>query len=728
MNLRRRGIYLLTSLIFALMVVMFVSAGLMLGRGGTHAAVHAADLEAADLAAQSGLQYCLARLVENPAWRGNGNARVVDTPELVVEEDNGNIVGLLLDQGRVSQFRVRFNYQDDAHGDADGTPDPALTIQHPFVSVNNLVNGGSAGLPRADGPAYSVLPASPRPANIPGHSVALLVEGRTGPGLRDHTGAAPNAPPAGSVHTRVLEATYRIENLPGADAVAQGGSNIEARLQDVTGVMSVTSASGGETPRVRSKGTVSVTNPDGSALANYASDGGEVLSGPGSLNANYDAGQVTVNTEAAGSGFYNLTWSDVKKADASDPTLPAGTYVWWDNGTLHYYDMNYSDYVTFIEGSPSSEGALVDPGALPSGLSIDLAARRVTITGDLSIAPTGAGSTDFAMIPRSGAQEEPDSAAAGGPAPALPGSRPADAASATNYYNVVVNDFNVGAPFHQLLMTLGTTGSIDDGSGNTITWDIGNLNMNNDKALALQHLFSGGSFHSVDPPAALVNGASSPFTLDIANFNTWVSAAPLGGEPEGEIDLGGAVTDSLTVKDLEVHFQPPSGQSATLSAAGNVRIGAGVFGEGGSITSEREIRIVGARTDLAANPNGVEGVNLYAKGDIVLNALVPNTASPGNFLYESFNLKGVVYTWGNFVAQLGYEGPDVGAWGNLNIHGAIIAYGGDPATQQPGDGGGGAIRVTAHGANFVYDPAYLLGVHQTLPPSPLSPLYWDRLH
>lgn len=103
-------------------------------------------------------------------------------------------------------------------------------------------------------------------------------------------------------------------------------------------------------------------------------------------------------------------------------------------------------------------------------------------------------------------------------------------------------------------------------------------------------------------------------------------------------------------------------------------------------------------------------------------------ASPGNFIFEDFNLKGVVYTWGNFEARLGYVGPDVGDCGDLNIQAAIVAYGGGPTTQQPGQAGGGAIRITAHGANFVYDPAYLLGLAQTLPPRPLRPLYWDRLH
>lgn len=731
MRASRRGALLIVSLFFVLLVAMFVSASLLLGRGGQFAGAQSEAGESAEMAARSGIQYCLARLVENPAWRGDGNARVVDTPSLIAEEDNGNVIGLITQDGRVSQFRVRFNYQDDAQGNADGLPDPNLVIDHEWVSVNNLLNNGLFGLPLADGPGYSVQNSSPRRAQIPAHTVALVVEGRAGPGLRDFNPNVLSAAPAGSVYSRVLETTYRIDSILGLDAGTQAGGSIQARFQDNTGALTVNSADSEQTARVRSKGHVSVRTYDGSSNARYVSDDGEVMTADGALTANYDSAAINVATEDPAAGFYELQWDEIRRAGTGDETLAAGIYVWWDDGSLHYYDRSYDDYVTFITANPTDGGTVVDPSNLSQAFEVDLANRTMTVRQDLLIAPTANGTRDFAVIPRSGAQEEPDSAAA---SQQLSVQYPSSVSSAVAYYNQM-QDYNMA--LHALLIQIAPQGGNFNGSqGGSISWYPQQPYIVINGGQYLEDFFGGSdTFQAaggvVNPLYAnLVQGQE--FSLDVTGLNSFLTQQQQQGQVQvlspapGAIDLG-SITDDLNVTDLELHFKPAEGESAVLSSSGNVRIGAGVFGTGGSITSEGDIRIVGARTDLAANPNGAQGVNLYAQGDIILSALAPDPNNPGNFVYHDFDLKGVIYTWSNFSAQLGYQGNDVSRWGSLNIEGALVAYGGDPSEDEPGANGGGVIDLVAGSANVTFDPGYLAGLQENPTPSPLDRLYWNRL-
>ncbi len=64
-------------------------------------------------------------------------------------------------------------------------------------------------------------------------------------------------------------------------------------------------------------------------------------------------------------------------------------------------------------------------------------------------------------------------------------------------------------------------------------------------------------------------------------------------------------------------------------------------------------------------------------------------------------LKGLVYTWKDFNAK------DL-AGGSLSIHGGIVAYGGDPSSQDPGDNGHGKISIkNGKTVTFTYDPDYM---------------------
>ena len=82
--------------------------------------------------------------------------------------------------------------------------------------------------------------------------------------------------------------------------------------------------------------------------------------------------------------------------------------------------------------------------------------------------------------------------------------------------------------------------------------------------------------------------------------------------------------------------------------------------------------------------------------------MMHNTSS--GFTDLSFNdtiLKGLVYTWKDFKAR------DLGG-GSLSIRGGIVAYGGDPSSDDPGANGYGKVSLNnGKYVTFTYDPDYM---------------------
>ncbi len=149
---RGRGIALISSLFFVLIIAMIVRGILALNPANLRLADSAYDDLLARRAAEAGEAYARARLNEDTAWKAGGNAVIVNTPELQVIEDNGNVLGLIHDaKGVASAFRLRFNYQDGAGG-GDGLPDPAPNhkVDNIYCSVNNLMGKSALTVPLAD--------------------------------------------------------------------------------------------------------------------------------------------------------------------------------------------------------------------------------------------------------------------------------------------------------------------------------------------------------------------------------------------------------------------------------------------------------------------------------------------------------------------------------------------------------------------------------------------------
>jgi hypothetical protein len=725
----RRAFYFPSLLMLSVLLAMLTTAAISLVTSDQRASSKLTGNDAALKAADAGLRYAQARLGEDPSWRGDGNTLVVNTPDLAVRENYGNVIGAIrATGGEWAQFRIRFNYQDDAVGNQDGLPDPVMWVDNPFVSINNVLGGAAAPVPRADGANFAVTPASQTPYEVPLGTVCVLVEGRAGPALRqlDSTNLDPPLAAGHGVTRRVVEAYLRVNSVPNTDAAAMAAGNIQVDLN--TKEMTVEDDSAG-VPRLRSKSEISV---NGGAATNLKADNGETQSGSGNLTANYDANKVTPKTEDPNAGFYQLTWNDVKKATASDPTIAAGTYVLWQDGTFHYYDMNYDAYKAYIEGNPGDVGQVLTATDLPSSFQVDTndpLKPKLTITGNTFVQPTGA-SDQFNLIPREGAKEDPDSAGGGG---ALTYAQQQDAV----IQNVLPGlSFNyVSTPSHNVSWTVPLAGPVPGGiqeyihpSGTGQGWagylrltdngdGTGTLVLDDRATLDLNPRLNTNPVGALQRAMTIANGNGDQAVLQVAA----AIAGTTGGAAVSQgIDLGGAITDTLKPDNIKIEFKPPSGTSAILSATGDVRLGSNVTGEGGSITSGGTIRLIGAGTDLSASLT--DGLNLYAKGDIVLSSL--KQKSDTEYEFKDFKMKGVIYTWGNFTAKVGLENnAQVTKWGKFSLEGALVAYGGDPAGS-PGNLGGGNIYIKADEAKLKFDPAYLVQINQNPPPGALSQSFY----
>lgn len=415
---RRKAVVLISTLVLVVIIFMVFVAAVALIPGQQAASRNLYENRAAAQAAEAGMQYAQARLQERPTWRGDGDGTtptfsfVSPDGNLAVEENNGNVLGYVRTAGRQldMQFRIRFNYYDGAvgsAGDADQLNDPPLFLDTPYVSVNNLAGSASIPVPRAvdSGGVFRVTPASPMPYDAPRFTACILVEGRAGQGLRDQWagGLNPNPNPGNRLVVRtVQEAYFRRGNIAGLDAVAYSGLDIGA---NTLGQVRVSSASGSDIPRVRSNGNVAVSSLPGGSASYTTDTGGEVyVNNTGSFMVNGAASTAPAGiqqTTPTGK-FLQLKWSKIKKAQATDANVAAGTYLWRQGGGgayLEYYPQNYDPLATYAPGSGTviTSGSGMELTTL-GGIAVDPTKYEVKFSKNVWVRPTGS-VTGFAIVP-----------------------------------------------------------------------------------------------------------------------------------------------------------------------------------------------------------------------------------------------------------------------------------------------------------------------------------------
>lgn len=656
--MNRRGIALITVLFMVLLITMMVTAAVKTAPGNLAAANSYGDRQYALMAAEAGVNYARARLKENLNWRGSadsGPVEVVRTPDdsLVVIEDHGNVIGLMrLGPGEFAQFQMRFNHQDGA-GNDDGLddPDPAFGMALPYISANNLTSASALGKFRDTGSG-----ATDTGLDVPGLQAYVAVEGLAGPGLRDADPQNPTALQGRGLSRVVVEAHLQAGFGGSLDAAAMAAGNIQTYIspEDPGEVdptrsprdprLELESAVWGSDripPKARAKGTFGVTSARSGA--NLYSRDGSVDTQSSSLEAGTIANsELTVGYETDGAGFYQLGWSDIHHADSAPNSsdavnLKAGTYVVFDDLSVHYYDMSYDDYAAHILGAGGpGTGNPEDPG---TPLNDNLEQAR-------------------------------------------------------NNFGQVGGD-----------------------------------------AIELHHTTTVGS--NLEAQLLIHRDVFVEPTANTSDFTFITRRGPIEGRPQSDGTVPGELYPSAGLHSTKVQFQfvPRGGEQATVSCPGKVTIGCRVWGDGGAITAEDDIKIVGAGAlSAVAVDEGGDGLSLYTKGNIDLNGYkYGSDNNSGRFGDLAF--RGVLYAWGDIKVKFSSDPGEADTdfynhFGRFTCRGAMVAYGGDPSGA-PGSGGGssnagnGNIEIQASWSKLVYDPSYIGSLDQTALPDRMNVISWN---
>ncbi|MBN9414106.1 hypothetical protein ABS71_08655 [bacterium SCN 62-11] len=422
--MKRSRAFVLLSVMFVMLVVgMLLRAAIIRMPVVTGAYRHASDREEARRAAESGLEYALTRLRENPRWCGNSNGVVVDQAGIRVAEQNGNVIGNLTQEGGASsQFRLRFNYQDGPGG-GEGMPNPPsdFWIKSPWVSVNNLLGTSNANIPQGDGADGRVQDPPTLLGLVPSQSVTLRCEGVC------------------NSQTSVVESVYRVTaNHAVSDAVVMAGGDLKLNtLGNVTLDASHPRNSADNWVRLRTKKSFAAMHPGGDAAQLRVAPERKAQIGHDpsrSMTGSYDADKLSIVPETSddGNDFYSVKWENVHQADSNSNTntavhIPAGTYAAWDDGSVHYFDKTLSQYRRFISNPANRDnqgtvvsanleelrtgtnvernpGMSVKPHNLPyyqsDNLRYEPGVLWRTKNTDMLVEPSSTGKLDFSLVPK----------------------------------------------------------------------------------------------------------------------------------------------------------------------------------------------------------------------------------------------------------------------------------------------------------------------------------------
>lgn len=617
---KRRGIAIIISLMMMVLVLMFVTAMVVTFPTTVEASRDSAEGRLAQAAAQSGVDYAWCRLQEKPTWKGDGNGNatttIINTPQLTVTEDRGDVWGFLTDSlGNKSQFRIRFNWHNGAGG-ADGLSDPARMIPTQFVSFNNLDQAAPAPVRRGVVNSTSMITtSSPSPYSVAQYSCCLLVEGLAGTGLSSTTPASPIPPAnAGRVVRQTLEVELGRPTLANLDSAVYGSKISASGGGQIVDVESA----GAALPRSRTLDDIALT---GGAKYKTAS-GGSIVSSNSSFTSVPNSGPAPIirheDINSQRKKYLSVKMTDIAQATASDPQLPAGTYVWRENGNLDYYAVDYGG--TLPTGSPSatlhdSAELAAHMGASGSPITLDGTTYTLQYNSNIFVQPQGA-IKSLAIVPESG---------------------------------IAVN--------------------------------------------------------KADRPKNLFQGAAT-------------SAPVLTGD--GDITMKGSLigkgsvttTGNLTFQGASV-FESDPGKNVAIYAGGNVSMEqippeVAINLDPGNASSHgyhHSMHHHGHHHYNHAGHNSTSLINLSAS--MIANRL---SALDGNDVM----IAGLVYAGGNFTTNLGN--------GTMYVRGAVVAYGGNADLGEvPGTPGkGGEVVLNSKGAQFTFDPTYVVSSMSLSTPSRLA--------
>lgn len=743
--------FLISVMLLAMVVVMFVSAALALAPGGLARGQNLQRRHAAERAMRTGLDYAIARIRATPGgeWRAQ-TARVVQSPGFLVQEGQGQVVGWVQDGQQWSRFRINFNQQDGPDG-ADGMPDAT----HPMdvgvgLSVNNLLSNSE--LPVYPFGTSGVDPqANPR-FQLPPHSLLLEVEGGCGSvflqgGLPVDFSGTPSLAAAESI----LSVSLGGDQVYDSVASAAGDMNFTV---GPSGKVSFDSRGAGGA-RLRTKTGLNVVNAGGAGALLDSPQGEVRTSNNGNQTGSAQlAPSITRQQESASDSFYRISKSSVPKLDASATTLAGGVYevdLVAGSPVVKFYEMTYADYKAQRLAGTLTGGTVV---TLPSSIQTSVDSKglvEVKFTTDTTVTE-GSAVRDLAVVPSKGAFQE-------GETPALAGLSVPVGTYMVHLANQIQSDIDGTTSISQVsgqLASYNTAASTSSGLAGVIQalggGPVGNINVPD--GVAIQYQDSGTTLVNINNWSTSWDGlgGSSPYgdgqfqygALSLAQY-IWTQAGSnpavmsalsgyMGPPPTGfgsgaapdpndvvsASSSGGSTSSGLAVKDLKIKLAGGTGsapglarakgiveQSVTLKGPGNVVLAGKLDGQGGAVLADGDIQLLGNGVDLSAGQSANK-INLYSAGNILIDGFAFDDSSS---VYNNVNLQGVVYSWGDITINVGKTGSSL-PWGDLNLQGAMVAFGGDPASSgsstQPKQ-----ISVVARNSQLTFDPAYLLNLEDS---------------
>ena len=204
------------------------------------------------------------------------------------------------------------------------------------------------------------------------------------------------------------------------------------------------------------------------------------------------------------------------------------------------------------------------------------------------------------------------------------------------------------------------------------------------------------------------------------------------------------VNDPYTADDMRLYLT-----NTSFSADGPIHIQSSISGRGGTIVTGDKVEIVGGRAisilgeitdaeelereidqmtfgDLAEDDPDGDGslsslqLNVYSRKDMILSTYVERQDR-----YRDMAFQGLLYSWGN--VSLKAARPDNPRRGKIKLRGALVAYGGQPISEEPGSGRGGNVKIEASDTKLIWDPRFLPSLGALQSEGSASPFTLERV-
>ena len=707
-RVRVRGIVLLSILVLTLLTTFFIGALIQMNPSRLRRTVHSERHDLAGAAAKAGVEYALARLSQDPHWRGEGSGLTVDSPGLVVREDQGNVWGWVRPgEGEWAGFRLRFNYQDGENG-ADGLPQPSRSMNYSGISVNNITGASEKLLPIGDGPSFSFQGRTGYP--VPEYSVALLVQGFVGPGISPQNLDIAERASGSELVFREVEGLYKVSRLTDSlldGAVLQAGADSEFVLgaSGGEGKGYLRLMADGQIARMRTKGNSTIRQGVGkSAEFNFYPDVDAEVRVGGSFQAKHNK-TFSQKPELPNDVMLKVEWSKVSNSSQTDRmTIPGGVYAVSDAGSterVKYYPMSFKEYrAALISGQtpvaqplpPNFSSILSQEDVVVDGTT---QTREVlTLTRDVEVTAGGAAGKDLAIVPASGVkQAEVPTDLDVGALEALPvGQRIQTGQSLiTLMLQKAGNPSSLQLEVNGNPYTLSTSGNLIGGDAEGFAKDVFRSGGEIKSPGLLSSSGGGGAGFGPLAPIGTYRFTGKSLLTDLKGAGLVVP--PALAESGDSLDIPQSIlADQTVAQDIEVRFRPENGKSAAIRSEGSILLGTHLSGKGGAIIANRRVDLVGLGIDLEAANGERDGISIYSMGPVNISTYDPNRKK-----YWDVSIKGVVFSGDRIRVRMGEEDvSDVKSWGHFDFHGVAVALGKAPGASTESS----APDVSSHSGGY----------------------------